>query len=321
MKVLVTGANGFIGKALVHRLLSTGLIAGKHITHLTLLDIRFDNAPHAAGVTHIEGSVSDPDLLRRALADSPDYIFHLACIAGGAAEANYELGLEVNLKGTLNLLEVLRLREFSPIVVYTSSIGVYGSLPEIVTDDTPAAPTWTYGSHKLIGEIMMADYARRGWVDSRTVRLPGIVVRPPANVGALSAFMSDIIRELAAGRPYICPVSPGATAWWMSVECCVDNLLRAASIPPDTLSSRRCWMLPALRFSIGELVDSLVMTYGPKVNGLITYSPKPDIEQRFGKLPILHVPQSEAMGFKHDGSIAELVTRSLPQVSQLKVAG
>jgi len=315
MKVLVTGANGFIGKALVRRLIGTGTIADQSISRLDLLDVHFDVPLHQPGVAQIEGSVSDYDALRRALAGSPDYVFHLACIAGGAAEANYDLSLEVNLKGTLHLLETLRALQQSPILVYTSSIGVYGRLPELVSDDTPAAPTWTYGYHKFIGELLMADCARRSWVDSRTLRLPGIVVRPPANVGALSAFMSDIIRELAAGRPYSCPVSAEATAWWMSVECCVDNLLHAASIPAGRLGAQRCWMLPAMRFSIGELVDGLADEYGPAVRSLIKYSPNADIEERFGRLPKMHVPRAEETGFKHDGSIVALIKRALPQTS------
>jgi D-erythronate 2-dehydrogenase len=320
MRVLVTGANGFIGKNLVHRLLETGVVAGKTILRLDLLDIRFDERQSSREAGRIVGSVSDPDVLRRALSGSPEVIFHLACIAGGAAEENYDLSLEVNLKGTLNLLDTLRARELCPTVVYTSSIGVYGKLPDIVDDDTPAAPNWTYGYHKLVGELLMADYARRGYVDSRTVRLPGIVVRPPANVGALSAFMSDIIRELSEGRPYSCPVSSQATAWWMSVQCCVDNLLHAAGIAADRLGERRQWMLPALRFSIGELVESLAQLYGPEVHKLITYSPRPEIEDRFGRLPLLRVPQSEAMGFRDDGSIANLVTKALAKNSHEVVA-
>jgi D-erythronate 2-dehydrogenase len=319
VRVLVTGANGFIGKALVRRLLENGSIGDQRITRLDLLDIRIDNELHGPGVRSFEGSICETETLDRALADFPKCIFHLACIPGGAAEANYDLSLAVNLKGTLQLLEALRKLRITPIVVFTSSIGVYGQLPELVTDDTPAMPTWTYGYHKLIGELLMADYARRGWVDSRIVRLPGIVVRPPANVGALSAFMSDIIRELAAGRPYCCPVSAGATAWWMSVECCVDNLLRAATIPASLIKADRRWMLPALRLSIGELVDELARLFGPQVYKLVQYSPHADIEERFGRLPMLRVPRAEETGFKHDGSIAALVTRALPIQTGLAV--
>ena len=283
--------------------------------------MRFDLPPSAPEVAFIQGSVSAPEILRQALADSPDYIFHLACVPGGAAEENYRLGLEVNLHGTLNLLEELRSRAYCPVVVYTSSIGIYGELPPSVEDNTPATPTWTYGTHKLIGELLMADYARLGWVDSRTVRLPAIVVRPPAKVGAISAFMSDIIRELAAGRPYTCPVSAKATAWWMSVECCIDNLIHAANLSPEIVSSRRRWMLPALRFSIGELVEALAEIYSPEVRRLIAYAPQPMVEERFGRLPPLHVPEAESAGFRHDENILSLVQRALKPELQDQVAG
>lgn len=315
MHVLITGANGFIGKRLVRRLASTGVLAKERISRLTLLDLRFDDPPLAADVALIEGSVSSSEALRKALSASPNYIFHLACVPGGAAEEYYDLGLEVNLRGTLNLLEELRARAYCPVVVYTSSIGIYGELPSLVEDETPAKPTWTYGTHKLIGELLMADYSRRGWVDSRTVRLPAIVVRPPAKVGAISAFMSDIIRELAAGRAYACPVSADATAWWMSAECCTDNLIHAANLQSQAVTNRRQWMLPALRFSVGELVEALAVLYGPEVRRLITYAPIPAVEERFGRLPPLHVPQAESIGFRHDGNILGLLRSALrPEV-------
>ncbi len=321
MNVLITGANGFIGKRLARRLLSAGALAGKRISRITLLDVRFDEPPAASDVALLQGSVSHPEILRQALSDSPDYIFHLACVPGGAAEENYRLGLDVNFQGTLNLLEELRARAYCPVVVYTSSIGIYGELPTLVEDDTPATPTWTYGTHKLIGELLMADYSRLGWVDSRTVRLPAIVVRPPAKVGAISAFMSDVIRELAEGRPYTCPVSAKATAWWMSVECCIDNLLHAATLPREAVSSRRRWMLPSLRFSIGELVEALAERYGPGVRRLISYAPERLIEERFGCLPPLHVPQAESAGFRHDENILSLVQRALDPELRNQVAG
>lgn len=321
MNVLITGANGFIGKRLARRLLNVGVLAGKRISRLTLLDVRFDEPAAASDIVFLQGSVSHPGILRQALSDSPDYIFHLACVPGGAAEENYQLGLDVNLHGTLNLLEELRSRSFRPVLVYTSSIGIYGELPSLVDDDTSAHPTWTYGTHKLIGELLMADYSRLGWVDSRTLRLPAIVVRPPAKVGAVSAFMSDVIRELAAGRPYTCPVSAKATAWWMSVECCIDNLLHAANLSQDIVASRRRWMLPSLRFSIGELVEALAERYGPEVHRLISYAPDRAIEERFGRLPALHLPQSESAGFRHDENILSLVQRAVDPELRNQVAG
>lgn len=319
VNILITGANGFIGKRLSARLLEAGTLAGKPIEQFSLLDVRFDEPSSAPEIKLIQGSISAPETLSEALSNSPSYIFHLACVPGGAAEENYGLGLEVNLRGTLNLLEELRARAYRPAVVYTSSIGIYGELPPIVEDETPAKPTWTYGTHKLIGELLMGDYSRRGWVDSRTVRLPAIVVRPPAKVGAISAFMSDIIRELAAGRTYISPVSADATAWWMSVECCIDNLLHAASLPSEVVSARRRWMLPALRFSIGELVEALAEVYGSKVRRLVSYAPVPEVEERFGRLPPLHAPLAEAAGFRHDGDIPALLQRALRPDSQGRV--
>src|SRR4029077_280398 len=123
------------------------------------------------------------------------------------------------------LLEQLREERHPPLVVFASSVAVYGApLPPVVDDATLPKPTLSYGAHKLIGEVLVADFSRRGWIDGISLRLPGIVARPPQPSGLLSAFMSDIFWKLAAGEPFTCPVSPQAVAWWMSVRCCVDNL-------------------------------------------------------------------------------------------------
>ena len=124
-----------------------------------------------------------------------------------------------------------------------------------VNDTTPLRPQLTYGAQKLLGEILLGDFSRRGWMDGRAIRLPGIVARPPQRTGQLSAFMSDIIRELAAGRSYACPVAADSTTWLMSVQCIVDNLLHAAMLPVAACNDTRVWTLPALHTSMAALVQ------------------------------------------------------------------
>jgi D-erythronate 2-dehydrogenase len=242
-----------------------------------------------------------------------DLIFHLACIAGGAAEERFDLGRQVNLESTMRLLELARRQATPPKIVFSSSIGVYGELPSLVTDDTPAQPTWSYGTHKLIGELLMSDYTRKGFVDARTLRFPGVVARPADPSGALSAFLSDLIREVAQGRRFELPVSPGAVSWWMSVGCCVDNVLHAATLPATGLGSERVWMLPPLRASIEEVVDGLERVYAVRARDLVTYAPRPEIEERFGRLPEARFERSEAMGFHNDGTVDAMVRRALAQ--------
>jgi nucleoside-diphosphate-sugar epimerase len=128
------------------------------------------------------------------------------------------------------------------------------------------------------------------------LRLPGIVARPPEPSGLLSAFMSDIFWRLAAGEPFTCPVSPRAVAWWMSVRCCVDNLLHAARLTPDQRRSARSIALPVLRLTIGELVDALARLYGPVRRHLVRYEPDEALEAGFGRYPPLDAATAEALG-------------------------
>jgi nucleoside-diphosphate-sugar epimerase len=307
MNVLITGANGFVGKALCERLLGSGL-DGRPVTALTALDVRFDAAPQDARVHHFEGSIADGALLDRAFAQSADYIFHLASVPGGAAEKNFELGLEVNLHATIALLERARRQTAAPVFVFASTIAVYGApMPEKVDDSTPMRPHLSYGAHKLAGEVLVQDYSRRGWIDGRILRLPGIVARPQGPSGLLSSFMSDIFWRLSAGEAFECPVSPQAVAWWMSVGCCIDNFVTAATMAPSQAAERRDYTLPVLRLTIAEIVEGLAAVYGADRREMITYCHDERLEAGFGRQPPLDATAAERAGFRHDGSIEQLI--------------
>ncbi len=315
MNVLITGANGFVGQTLVNRL--AALLAAGHspieIGTATLLDIQFDNpAPHPC-FRQITGSIGDSALLKKVLAEPFDLVFHLASIPGGLAEKNYELGRAINLDATLELLESLRHQARPPVVVFASTIGVFGApIPDIVTDDTPARPNnMSYSAQKMIGEILIDDFSRRGWIDGRSLRLPGIVARPPAPNGAISIFMSDLIRELAAGRPYTCPISAASTVWLMSARCIAENLLHAALLPKEAVEQRRTWMLPVIRTSMGELVGGIAELFGPETLQRIRYKPIEAVEAVFGRQPPIDVPASEKAGFRNDGTLKDLILNAL----------
>ncbi|QJP09978.1 NAD-dependent epimerase/dehydratase family protein [Pseudomonas multiresinivorans] len=311
MRVMVTGANGFVGRELVSRLLSQGVIRGRKIDALLLLDQKLDGFPDDSRLRRHYGSVTDPALLRRALADGVDVVFHLVSIPGGAAEANYELGYQVNLQASLELLHQLRSSDRPPVLVYASSVAVYGGeLPARMDECQPSRPQLSYAAHKRMIEIAIEDLARRGEVDGRALRLPGIVARPREPNGLKSAFMSDLMHAYAAGDAYACPVSPQATAWWMSARCCVDNLLHAAEL--KNLTEERVWQLPVLQLSIAQLLDALAVRFGEANGEQIEFKPDAQLEGLFGRQPQLRTPRARAIGFCHDGSAAALLRNSLP---------
>ena len=313
MRALVTGAAGFIGSQLVELLLSRRALTGRALSRLALLDRAVP--PHGdALVERVEGDLATPATLERIRAFAPDTVFHLAALPGGAAEADYSMGRRVNLDATLALFETLADLSHAPVVVYASSIAVYGTpLPDRVTPLTPLRPPLSYGAHKLACEILLADFTRRGRLDGRSLRLPGIVARPRAPSGLSSAFMSDLLHALKAGEPFICPVGPQATAWWMSARRCVQNLAQAADMDVAQDDRGRSWPLPVLRLSIEQVVQTLARLYGADREALVRYAPQPALESVFGRYPLLDDSAARALGLRDDGTPDALVRRALDE--------
>ncbi|WP_288441572.1 NAD-dependent epimerase/dehydratase family protein [uncultured Pseudomonas sp.] len=310
MRVMITGANGFLGKSLALRLLADGVLRGQPIDVLMLLDKTLDGLPEDGRLRRHLGSVTDSALIRRILADGIDVVFHLVCIPGGTAEDDYPLGYEVNLQASLELLHQLRNAARPPRLIYASSVAVYGPGSPVRMDElSPTLPQLSYGTHKLMVEILLADLARRGEVDGIALRLPAIVARPRHPNGLRSAFMSDLLHAVAAGEPFICPVSAQATAWWMSARCCVDNLLHAAELQGG-LASNIC-QLPVLHLSIAQVLDALASRFGEQARSRVSFAPNVALEAMFGRYPPLRTPQAKALGFRHDGSAGGLIRNAL----------
>jgi len=272
MRILITGAAGMIGRKLVDRLLAKGSIGGRAIKALDLHDIV---APQAAATPGVEINAHTGDLAAPGAADAlvsqkPDLVFHLAGVVSGEAEANFDLGYAVNLDGTRSLFDALRLSGHRPRVVFTSSIAVFGApFPDVIPDDFHCTPLTSYGTQKLMGECLLADYSRRGFFDGIGIRLPTICVRPGKPNKAASGFFSGIIREPLAGQEAILPVPRSVVHTHASPRSAVGFLLHAAEIDTARIGPRRNLIMPGVGVTVGEQIDALGRVAGARAVSLI----------------------------------------------------
>lgn len=310
--VLITGANGYIGQALACAMAKR--LAAKEIQSLTLTDLAFEDQPyhHTPGLRCISGDLSDKAVLEQVLTPAPDTVFHLASVTSRLAEENFALGLRVNIDGSMGLLEHLREQGQCPVVVYASSIGVFGTpLPKQVDDDTAVAPTLSYGTQKRMVELLLADYSRRGFLDSRSVRLPTVVARPMTAETALSSFASSLIHALAAGSPYDCPIGPQGWIWLLSLPACIQHLQMAARFETARLPAGRVWNLPAQRLQVADLVQAAKSRYGLGADAGLRFQSNPQFDQQFAQWPPLTTAIATQLGMHHDGDVTTLIEQAL----------
>ncbi|HSI16185.1 MAG TPA: NAD-dependent epimerase/dehydratase family protein [Sphingomonas sp.] len=304
MRVIVTGAAGFVGRTLVRRLVDKGhdVVAIDHLT-----------AP-MAGAETITGNLADPAVIARAFAQGCDAVVHLATVPGGAAEADPVAARRINLDATIALSEAAAASGSCPRFVFASSIAVLGApLPSTVDDATPLRPRLVYGAHKAMIEQWLATLSRRGALDALSLRLPGIVARPPGPSGMKSAFMSEVFHALRAGAPFISPVAADATMWLMSLEAVVAALLHAVTLDAD-IPDDRAVTLPALRLRMDELATAVSQRTGTDA-ACLSYAPDHNLQAAFGAYPALITPCADALGFRHDGSADRLVASALATIA------
>lgn len=310
MRIVITGGCGFLGRRVAMRLLERGSDLGP-VDELVL----FDNAapalplPEDKRLRVVTGDIADRETVARLIARGTDAVFHLAAIVSGEAEANTDLGYRVNLDGTRAVLDACRAIGSQPRVVFASSLAVYGgALPPAVGDDTALTPQTSYGTQKAIGELLVNDYSRKGYIDGRALRLPTVVVRPGRPNRAASTFASSIIREPLSGQDAVCPVSPETVMALASPRAIVTGLVHALGIPADAFGVSRTLQLPGFSVSVGEMAAALRRAGGETAYARIAWRPDATIQAIVGGWPReLATPRAEAMGFGRDTGIDAVV--------------
>jgi len=308
MKIVITGGSGFLGQRVARELLSSGQLndaAGnpQSIRELVLMDIAVpaDSFPNPK-VRYAIGDVASPKFIAETLSDDTDGIFHLAAVVSGAAEADFDLGMRVNIDGTRSLLEACRHQQKPARFLFASSVAVFGApLPEVVTDATMPAPQSSYGIQKLIGELLVSEYSRKGFIDGRTIRLPTVIIRPGKPNAAASSFASGILREPLNGVDAICPVEPETELWLISPRLAVECLVHGFEVPSEKLGSIRSLSLPGITVSVKEMVASLERVAGPAAAQRIHWKPDERIKAIVKSWPArFDISRANSLGFPHD---------------------
>lgn len=315
MHILIIGAAGMIGRKLASAIVANGEINGRAVERLTLADVVMPETPagYSGAATTLSTDLSGQGAAEKLIAERPDLIFHLAAIVSGEAEADFEKGYRVNLDGTRCLFEAIRLEglkaPYCPKVVFTSSIVVYGEpLPATIEDTYFIAPLTSYGTQKAIGELLLADYSRRGFFDGIGIRLPTISIRPGKPNQAASGFFSSILREPLIGMEAVLPVEDNVRHWFASPRAATRFLLHAAKIDTAPLGSRRSLTMPGLAATVGEEIEALRRTAGEKAVRLIRREPNAAVAKIISGWPrAFNAKRASALGFRAETSFDEII--------------
>lgn len=310
MHAVIIGGGGFVGGRLARELVHVGSLTQGKISKVTLMDREFPEELLNDGSFHfVTGDFSEEQVIRPVLEQRPDLIFHLAAVVSGEAERNFDLGMKVNLHGSLQLLEICRELAHKPRLIFASSCGVFGGdVSQLVEDTTAPKPRSSYGTQKAIVELLVNDYSRRGFVDGRTLRLPTITVRPGKPNAATSSFLSGIIREPLNGVSATYPVSEDAAFWLLSPRRVVQNFIHAANVSGDLLGDDRIITLPGITASVGQLLASLRKVAGDEVVERTVYEPDAFLQSIVLTWPPNFAPnRALELGFVNDASTEEII--------------
>jgi len=318
MRVVITGGAGFLGSRLARAILERGFLTDAHgeareVTRLVLVDIAASTVTDAR-VTSVIGDLSNHALIGEVLSEDTESVFHLAAVVSGQAEAEFDSGMRVNLDVTRALLERCRKLKRPPKFVFTSSLAVFGGvLHGAVRDDSPVHPQSSYGAQKAIGEFLVYDATRRGFIDGRSLRLPTVTVRPGRPNRAASSFASGIIREPLSGLDTICPVKPDTSMWVTSPRAAIENLLIGHDVSGEEFvkagfGHMRSVNVPGLTVGVGEMIDALRRVAGDAVASRVRWQLDPAIDRIVGTWPSQFAPVlGPALGMRGDRDFEAII--------------
>jgi len=257
--------------------------------------------------------ISDPAAVQGLFSETFDTIYHLAAVVSGQAEAEFDVGLQVNLFGTLNMLQAARMQDARigrpATFIYASSVAAHGGeVPDPVPEGAELNPQTSYGTQKAMGELLVQDMSRRGIIDGRGLRLPTVSIRPGKANAAASSFMSSIFRDTLQGNPANCPLGKTYKVWHTAPRTIVENLVHAASVPGAAFGMNRNINLPGRSDTIGEMIAAMTRVAGPEAEGRITWEP----DEAVAKIAngwrgnVMH-DKALRLGFKADNSFEDTV--------------
>jgi len=320
MRVVITGGAGFLGSRLAQALLARGTLTDASgqahtVDRVVLADVAAPASNADPRVQAMQGSLDDPAFVERVVSPETDTVFHLAAVVSGQAEAEFDVGMRVNLDATRALLERCRKCAKPPKFVFASSLAVFGgALPDPVPDDARVTPQSSYGAQKAIGELLVNDMSRKGFIDGRALRLPTIVVRPGKPNRAASSFASGIIREPLSGVEAVCPVAPATRLWLQSPRAVVANFIVGHEAPAEKLPAFRAINVPGIDVTVAEMVAALRSVAGDAVADRVQWQYDPEIDRIVATWPARFEARiGRALGMRADAGFEDVVRAYIEQ--------